>query len=95
MASMARTHLWPEQFVEANGTATVSATIETPDRERHPLWYRVQAEHSYLLTKSCDPFVTATIFLAMSRGTDILVHGEVSPSLLQNLQEFQAVWSCW
>ena len=92
---MARTHLWPEQVVETNGTVTVSVTIETPDRERHLLWYRVQAEHSSLLTKSCDPFIAATIFLAMSQGTDVLVHGEVSPSLLQNLQEFQAVWSCW
>lgn len=92
---MARTHLWQEQVVENNGTVTVGVTIETPDRERNVLWYWVQAEHSTLLTKNCDPFVVATIFLAMSQGTDILVHGEVSPSLLQNLQEFQAVWSCW
>ncbi len=26
---MARTHLWPEQVVETNGTATVSVTIES------------------------------------------------------------------
>ncbi len=92
---MARTHLWQEQVVEDNGTATVGVTIETPDQQRNLLWYRVQAEQSSLLTKSCDPFVAATIFLAMSQGTDILVHGEISPSLLQNLQEFQAIWSCW
>jgi len=92
---MASTHLWQESVVEDNGTVTVGVTIETPNRERNLLWYRVQAEHSSLLTKSCDPFVAATIFLAMSQGNDILVHGEVSPSLLQNLQEFQAVWSCW
>ncbi|MEH2069540.1 MAG: hypothetical protein V7K47_15485 [Nostoc sp.] len=92
---MTRTHLWQEQVVEDNGTVTVGVTIETPDRQRNLLWYRVQAKYSSLLTKSCDPFVAATIFPAMSQGTDILVHGEVSPSLLQNLQEFQAVWSCW
>lgn len=92
---MARTHLWQEQVVEDNGTATIGVTIETPDRERNLLWYRVQAEHRALLTKNCDPFVVATIFLAMSQGTDVLVHGEVSHSLLQNLQEFQPMWSCW
>ncbi|MEH2279473.1 MAG: hypothetical protein V7K40_33005 [Nostoc sp.] len=92
---MVRTHFWQEQVVENNGIATVGVTIETPDRQRNLLWYQVQAEYSSLLTKSCDPFVIATIFPAMSQGTDILVHGEVSPCLLQNLQEFQAVWSCW
>lgn len=92
---MARIHFWQEQVVEDNGTTTVGVTIETPDRERNLLWYRVLTEQSSLLTKSCDPFVAATIFLAMSQGTDVLVHGEVSPSLLQNLEEFQAVWSCW
>lgn len=92
---MPQIHIWQEQTVKISDSITVSATIETPNKERNSLWYRVQAEHSSLLTKSCDSFVVAIIFLAMSQGTDILVHGEVSPSLLQNLAEFQAVWSCW
>ncbi|QLE59457.1 hypothetical protein FD725_20085 [Nostoc sp. TCL26-01] len=31
----------------------------------------------------------------MSQGTNLVVHGEVSPSLLQNLAEFQAAWVTW
>jgi hypothetical protein len=31
----------------------------------------------------------------MSLSTDVVVHGEVSPSLLRNLEEFQAAWICW
>ncbi|MEG4589162.1 hypothetical protein QUA54_28680 [Microcoleus sp. MOSTC5] len=89
------THLWQEQAVEENGLTTVSATIETANQAQYRLWYRVQAEHGSLLTQSCDPFVVATIFIAMKHGTDMVVHGEVSPSLLQNLAEFQAAWACW
>jgi hypothetical protein len=31
----------------------------------------------------------------MRRATDLWIHGSVSHSLLQNLEEFQAAWSCW
>lgn len=92
---MPQIHIWQEERVKINDSITVSATIEIPNQGRNSLWFRVQAEHSSLLTQSCDSFVVAMIFLAMSQGTDVLVHGEVSPSLLQNLEEFQAVWSCW
>ncbi|MGH7844652.1 MAG: O-methyltransferase, partial [Candidatus Binatia bacterium] len=27
--------------------------------------------------------------------TDLTIHGEVSPSLLRNLEEFQVAWNCW
>ncbi|MDZ7961989.1 MAG: hypothetical protein RMY34_29650 [Aulosira sp. DedQUE10] len=92
---MPQIHIWQEERVKINDSITVSATIEIPNQERNSLWYRVQAEHSSLLTQSCDSFVVGIIFMAMSQATDVLVHGEVSPSLLQNLEEFQAVWSCW
>ncbi len=88
-------HLWQEQVFEVDGLITASVTIETPNRTQNCLWYRVQAKHKSLLTSSCDPFVVATIFMAMKQGADVVVHGEVSPSLLQNLAEFQAAWVCW
>jgi len=88
-------HLWQEQVFEVDGLITASVTIETPNRTQNCLWYRVQAKHKSLLTSSCDPFVVATIFMAMKQGADLVVHGEVSPSLLQNLAEFQAAWVCW
>jgi len=59
------------------------------------LWYQVPNEDSSLLNSSLDPFVVGTIFRAMIQSTDFVVHGQVSPSLLQNLTEFQAAWTCW
>ncbi|NEP02197.1 MAG: hypothetical protein F6K58_26780 [Symploca sp. SIO2E9] len=89
------THIWREETVEANGLITVSAKIELPEEPAKHLWYRLPAEYGSLITHSCDPFVVATILLVMSRGAPTVVHGEVSPSLLQNLAEFQAAWACW
>jgi hypothetical protein len=92
---MGKINLWQEEAIEADGSTTVSVTIERPDQARSQLWYRVPSEHRSLITQSCDPFVVATIFEAMTQATDVEVHGQVSPSLLQNLAEFQAAWSCW
>jgi hypothetical protein len=91
---MRKTHLWQEA-AEVDSYTTVSVTIEHPNQTRDRLWYRMSSEYSSLITQSCEPFVVATIFLAMQQRTDVVVHGEVSPSLLQNLAEFQAVWTCW
>jgi hypothetical protein len=92
---MQHTHLWQEEATQVDGFTTLSVTIEQPNQTRSRLWYRVPSEYSSLLTKSCDPFVVATVFLAMQQSTNLVVHGDVSPSLLQNLAEFQAAWSCW
>lgn len=92
---MHKTHLWPEETIEENDSTTVSITIENHDRSRTRLWYRVPSQYTSLLSSSCDPFVVATLMLAMSQSADVIVHGEASPSLLQNLEEFQAAWVCW
>ena len=92
---MRQIHLWQEEATQSDGFTTVSVTLEQPNRTPSRLWYCLPSEYSPLITKSCDPFVVATIFLAMGQSTDLVVHGEVSPSLLQNLAEFQAAWACW
>jgi hypothetical protein len=92
---MPQTHLWVEELVEANGTTTASAAIEIPNQRRTNLWYRVPSEYGSLLTRSGDPFAVAMLLMSMFQGTDLVVHGEVSPSLLQNLTEFQLAWSRW
>jgi len=88
-------HLWVESITEVDGAAVRQATIESPDEEPVHLWYRLPAEHRPLLTESCDPFVVAVLFRAMRKARDLVVHGTVSPSLLRNLEEFQAAWACW
>ncbi len=92
---MSRIDLWQEEVIEENGFVTIGATLEFSGKNRQHLWYRVPEKHSSILTSSCDPFVIATIFTAMSRKLDLMVHGEVSPSLLRNLEEFQIIWSAW
>lgn len=92
---MQQTHLWQEETVETDDSTTVSMTVESPNQERIRLWYRIPAEYTALIAGNCDPFVAATILLAMRWSASTLVHGQVSPSLLRNLEEFQAAWSAW
>ena len=92
---MDKLHLWPQEVNLLDGTVTTSVIIEYPDQSRHCLWYSVPESSNSLITTSCDSFVIASIFTAMSQSTDLIVHGQVSPSLLRNLTEFQAVWACW
>jgi hypothetical protein len=92
---MGQVHIWPEEPIAADGSTTVGVTIEHPERSRTRLWYRVPVEYSSLISTSCDPFVVGSLMSLMSHSTDVVVHGQVSPSLLQNLTEFQAAWTCW
>lgn len=87
--------LWKEDTLTAGGMTTARAVVEYPDAKRRTLWYRVPERWKPWVTESCDPFVVATVFTAMRSGRPLRVEGEVSPSLLRNLEEFQAAWACW
>lgn len=91
----ARINVWPEDRTEFEEVITTSVVIEYPNQERARLWYRVSIEQQAALTASHDPFVLGTVFTAMGQAADLVVHGQVSPSLLRNLEEFQAAWVCW
>jgi hypothetical protein len=90
-----QTNLWLESSKELEGLVVRSATVELPDRKRVNIWYSVPAHYKSTLTEGAEPFVLATIFTAMRRSTDLVVHGDVSPSLLRNLTEYQGAWACW
>lgn len=92
---MSKIHLWPDEIRDHNGLTTAGFTLEDTRGARHSLWYRLPTEHKGALTQNCDPFMVAAIFTAMHSPADLVVHGEVSPSLLGNLDEFQTIWSCW
>jgi len=89
------THVWLEGRSSVENEICVSAMIESPQSKPVRLWYRFPVETASLLTESGDPFVLGTLFLAMRAGTDLVIHGQVSPSLLKNLEEYQALWACW
>jgi len=90
-----KTHLWPEEASRENDDLTLSAILERPDGTRRRLWYRLPMKFQEAVTKSCDPFVLGFIFTVMRTPSDLIVHGQVSPSLLRNLVEFQDVWAYW
>ncbi|NES86301.1 MAG: hypothetical protein F6K10_35785, partial [Moorea sp. SIO2B7] len=92
---MTKIHLWLEETQIIGGYIQRTSTIETSNQSKFNLWYRFPIKYQDYLTDSCDPFVVASIFLAMSQGSDLIVHGQVSPSLLDNLDKFQSIWSCW
>ncbi|MEN6384983.1 MAG: hypothetical protein ABFD79_07265 [Phycisphaerales bacterium] len=88
-------HVWPIEPFEENNELVVSAMIENDGSKPFQLWFKIPAEHKNELTRSCDPFVIALIFHGMKNANTMIVHGQVSPSLLQNLEEFQAIWVNW
>lgn len=88
-------HLWQEEAVVADGAVTVGVTLELANQKQTRLWYRLPESCQESIAPSCDPYIIATILLSMKQGADVQIHGEVSPSLLQNLSEFQAAWQCW
>ena len=87
-------HVWPQepQIVEAQ--LTVSAVVELGE-QRWTLWYRLPGVHQDCLSPNQDPFAVATVLMAMKRARQLKIHGTVAPSLLRNLEEFQAIWGSW
>lgn len=90
-----RTHIWHEEPERHDGRIIVSAVLEVPGSDRKKLWYSMPIEYETFLSKNADPFVIGTIYMIMQSGYDTQVHGEVSPSLLCNLEEFQSIWVSW
>ncbi len=88
-------HVWPHGKRVIDGWPTLSATFESSSRKRYLLWYGVDSQWGHALTEHADCFALAAIFCAMRTGGSLHVHGSVSPSLMGNLEEFQAVWHCW
>ncbi|MBN2549412.1 MAG: hypothetical protein JXB15_09660 [Anaerolineales bacterium] len=86
-------HLWPVEAARQDQKITLGFELEIPGSDRDRIWYELPAEHNAALTMSCDPFVLGSLFTAMRNGMNLIVHGQVSPTLLRNLDEFQQVWT--
>jgi len=60
------------------------------------LWYTIpSAQWKYCSLEPMDPFVLAALLKAMEDGATLRIHGPVSGSLLDNLEEFQLIFSLW
>jgi hypothetical protein len=88
-------NIWPQAPAAKENAVIASAVFELPDGVRQTLWYRFPAEWQPWLSDRADAFLVGTIFPAMAAKADLHVHGDVSPRLLENLEEYQAVWQCW
>ena len=82
-------------MTEEEGWTHTEVVIEHPWEPRQTLWYRVRLPAGWKLSQSSDAFLLVPLYKAMRAGGALHVEGEVSPSLLANLEEFQAFWSCW
>ena len=92
---MAQIDLWPEMHTTQADQIEVGFVLEDASQARRRFWYRFSAELEPALTGSCDPFVLPAVFIAMQRKAKLVVHGQVSPSLLKNLAEYQTAWASW
>ena len=64
--------------------------IDEIGKPRRSLWYGIEERHRDFLPSDNDHLVMGAVFFLMQTGLDAHVHGQVSPSLLQNLVEFQS-----
>jgi hypothetical protein len=92
---MGTVHIWPEKLVERGEVVVTSATIEMPEGDRRVLSCEVPREYATSISPTCDPFVVGAIQILMGTGHDGHVHGQVSPSLLHNLEEYVAARPLW
>jgi hypothetical protein len=92
---MSTINLWPEQPTIQADQIEVGFVLEDASKERQRCWYKFSSEQQSALSESCDPYILPAVFNAMQKRANLVVHGQVSPSLLKNLTEFQTTWASW
>jgi hypothetical protein len=88
-------HIYPREKQISKGQVILSSLLVFPDGSRQELWYSLDEPWAHAVTSHADCFAVGTVCLAMRHGFPLFIHGPVSPSLLTNLEEFQAIWHCW
>ena len=92
---MLKYNLWPEEPVQKGDFVELTATLEKSRLERQRIWFRFPGSYFRASSQNMDSFVLASFFTCMSAPADMEIRGEVSPSLLVNLAEFQKAWALW
>ncbi len=88
-------HIWPQEMRATETDAVFSARLELDGFPAKTLWYRLPRYGQSWFSPNSDPFVAGTLLWAMRRASAVTVHGEVSPSLLKNLETLQGIWHRW
>ncbi|MEM8544776.1 MAG: hypothetical protein AAGF66_12395 [Cyanobacteria bacterium P01_H01_bin.119] len=87
--------VWPQDPSTEGDRQIYSAHLQLGQQAIAPLWYRLPQRYRASLSPNSDPFVAATVLLAMTTASQLVIHGEVSPTLLRNVEEFQHAWASW
>jgi len=73
----------------------LGARLDQPAQPPQRLWWSLPAAWAEDVTPWSDPFVVGLVFPMMRAGRDVVVEGRVSPSLLEELETFMAIWHAW
>ncbi len=79
---MSQIDLWPEQPTVQADQIETGFVLEDASGERQRFWYRLSAGQKLALSESCDPYIPPVVFTAMQKKAKLVVHGQVSPSLI-------------
>jgi len=82
------------KLIHENDNVTVCSDIEFAGRHFN-LWFRTSDKYIDCITDNEDSFVYAVLFTAMRLKEDIIVKGDVSRGLIENLKDFQNAWAVW
>ncbi|MDF1742017.1 MAG: hypothetical protein P1U86_22840 [Verrucomicrobiales bacterium] len=88
-------NLWIEPSTEGDAYVTCHATLEDPQGRRFPYFIKIPQQWEHAVKDPGDAFLVLALFQAMRYGGKLHVKGCVSPSLIENLEEFQTAWSLW
>ena len=89
------TPLHRDEVTEQDGWTRTGVVVEAPREPAQTLWYAARLPEGWKLSSASDAFVLIPLHKAMRAGGSLHVEGEVSPSLLANLEEYQQVLACW
>ncbi len=86
----------PVENCDENGRVRININLNRSYDEDLKLWYSVPPDQwQYVSCDLMDPFVLAALLKAMEDKAILRVHGPISSSLLDNLEEFQIIFSTW
>ena len=86
----------PVENCDENNRMRININLKRPYDEDLNLWYSVPPDQwKYISCDLMDPFVIAALLKAMEDRATLRVHGPVSTSLLNNLEEFQTIFGTW
>ena len=84
-----------ERFEDA-GKCLITIHLSRPYDEDLELWYEIPLDQwDFVSLDKMDSFVIAALLKAMEDRASLRVHGPVSSSLLDNLEEYQLIFSTW